>query len=91
MPYDIVPHPTKEGRFRVVNSGTGKVWKTDYATAAGAAKAIAYIEGRFSAPGTQESPLVAPTDGADIADTAAERVRLGIPPKVTPDEDTEGW
>ena len=82
MPYKIVPHPKKEGRFRVI-SEKGRVWKTDYATKEAAEKGVAYIENRSagdsgtpSSSASQESP-----------DTSAERKELGIPEVET----EEGW
>ena len=90
MTYDIVPHPKKEGRHRVINAGTGKVWKTDYGSVEAARKAIAYIEGRFGDGGSSGTP--SPTNGtSDSPDTTEERMKRGIPPKVGSDEDTEGW
>ena len=94
MTYDIVPHPKKEGRHRVINAGTGKVWKTDYGSVEAARKAIAYIEGRFGGDGSSPSSTPASTPSSNLdddPDTSKERAALGIPPKVTPDEDTEGW
>lgn len=84
------------GRF-VVISPKGKKWKTTYASRAAAEKGVAYVEGRFGGSGS--SPRAAPlTSGPDLidteTDTAEERRALGIPPKLTEEEEEAaeaGW
>ena len=76
MPYQIVPHPKKEGRFRVI-SEKGKVWKTDYATRAAAEKGVSYVESRFG-----DSPISSSAETpSESPDTSAERKALGIAAK----------
>ena len=85
MAYTIIPHPKKEGRFRVI-SGKGKVWKTDYASRAAAEKGVAYVESRFGGGGSPSSDT-RPSTESENPDTSAERKKLGIPEQVT----EEGW
>jgi len=87
MPYAI--ELNSAGRY-VVTNPKGKTWKTTYPSQEAAEKATAYIEGRFSAPGTQES-APEPASGADSPDTSVERKLLGIPPLQGETDDTEGW
>ena len=90
MPYGIALNSS--GRYEVT-SPKGKTWKTTYASQEAAEKGVSYVQGRFGQTTTQEAPISSPEETIveGGADTAAERARLGIPPKVTPDEDTEGW
>ena len=94
MPYSI--EQNSSGRYIVI-SPKGKKWKTTYPTRAAAEKAVAYVEGRFGGSGS--SPRAAPlTSGPDLidteTDTAEERRALGIPPKLTEEEEEAaeaGW
>ena len=98
--YGIDKNP--HGRW-VVTSPKGTLWKTTYPSRAAAEKAVAYIEGRFGGPGssppTEKSQTTSPSSSPgdqfeeldEAPDTGHDRAILGIPPKITPDEDTEGW
>ena len=72
----------------------GKPYKQGHASKAQAeaalAKAQAYWASRAGPP-SAPSTSPEPDDLDNDPDTSHDRQVLGIPPKVTPDEDTEGW
>ena len=75
------------GRFIVI-SPKGKKWKTTYASRGAAEKGVAYVEGRFGGSGSSAREA-APAQADESPED--ERKRLGIPPRVGDEEDTEGW